>query len=169
MYHSRDTVLVIGIGNQYRSDDAAGLIAARRIRKLGLPGVEVIESDGDGTELMDLWFKKENVIIIDAVSSGSVPGTLHILKAGKNIDPPVQFKFSTHSFGILQALKLSATLNILAENILIFGIEGFNFAYGQVLSSSVENRLDNIVSLVHKEILKLRNIMKEKSINEPTY
>jgi hydrogenase maturation protease len=169
MYNRRETVFVIGIGNQYRSDDAAGLIAAGRIRKLDLPDVEVTESDGDGISLMDLWFKKKNVIIIDAVYSASSPGTLHILTAGKNIDPPDGFRFSTHSFGILQALKLSETLSILPENILIYGIEGADFAYGQGLSSSVKNAIDNIVSLIHKEILELQSIMKEKSINGPNY
>ena len=169
MYQTKDSVFVIGIGNEYRSDDAAGLIAARRIRNLGFPGVKVVESDGDGMGLMDLWFKRKNVIIIDAVSSGSAAGTIHILSAGKNIDPLDNFTFSTHSFGVLQALKLSANLSILPENIVIIGIEGENFTYGHGLSSNVADALYRIESLVHKEVLKLQSNIKEKSLNGPYY
>lgn len=43
-----NALLIIGIGNEFRSDDAAGLIAARKIRQLNLNGADVIENNGDG-------------------------------------------------------------------------------------------------------------------------
>jgi hydrogenase maturation protease len=63
-------VLIIGIGNEYRSDDAAGLLAARKIRTLGIKGLDVTENNGDGADLIEKWTGRNFVILIDAVLSG---------------------------------------------------------------------------------------------------
>ena len=76
-------VLVIGVGNDYRGDDAVGLIVARRIREMNLPQVQVIESDGEFTRLMESWKDAESVILIDAVQSGVAPGTIHRFDANE--------------------------------------------------------------------------------------
>lgn len=165
MLKTRDTILVIGIGNEFRSDDAAGLIAARRIKELGLNEVDVVESDGDGARLMDLWYGRKQVILIDAVQSGSKPGTLHIIEEGKNGHSMELFRFSTHTFGILQAMKLSDALDILPGKITIYGIEGKNFASGAGLTSEIEHAVTNVETLVHNQVLKLQRNIKEKSIN----
>ncbi len=165
MLKSRDTILVIGIGNEFRSDDAAGLIAARRIKEVGLDDVDVAESDGDGARLMDLWFGRKHVILIDAVQSGAKPGSLHVIEEGKDIHSMELFRFSTHTFGILQALKLSEALDILPGKITIYGIEGKNFASGAGLSSEIEHAVTNVEALVNSQVLKLHRNIKEKSIN----
>jgi len=45
-------VLILGCGNPDRSDDAAGILVARRLRELGIPAEEFI---GDAPELIDAW------------------------------------------------------------------------------------------------------------------
>src|SRR5579859_6692999 len=70
-------ILIIGIGNEYRGDDAAGVAAARRIREAGLDGVAMIENNGDGAALIEAWKCADNVIVIDAVQSGAPPGAIH--------------------------------------------------------------------------------------------
>jgi Ni,Fe-hydrogenase maturation factor len=39
-------ILVIGVGNAFRGDDAVGLIVARRLRRSGAKGLTVIEESG---------------------------------------------------------------------------------------------------------------------------
>jgi hydrogenase maturation protease len=166
MYHTTDTVLVIGVGNDYRSDDAAGLEASRIIAKHGLKNVKVVESDGDGTRLIDLWSSANNVIIIDAVAAGlhPKPGTIHIIDAKKQRKLLESLRFSTHTFGILQALKLAANLNNLPENIIIYGIEGTEFSNGLGLRPEVESSVIDIVSMVQNKVFNLQNV-KEKLTN----
>lgn len=66
-------MLVIGIGNEFRSDDGVGILVARAIKQKNLSGVVVIEQSGEGAALMDAWSGAENVAVIDAVlSSGTV-------------------------------------------------------------------------------------------------
>jgi hydrogenase maturation protease len=157
-----EKTLIIGIGNEFRSDDAAGLLAAKRIKALGLPETDVIESNGDGAGLIDSWTGREHVILIDAVLSGSAPGTIHRLELGKSILPAEFFKFSTHLFSIPQAIYLSASLGKLPDKIVIFGIEGAAFETGGKISGEVESAINNIEKLVQTEIKNFRR--KEKEI-----
>jgi hydrogenase maturation protease len=153
-------VLVIGIGNELRTDDAAGILAARLVKKLELGDADVIESCGDGAELIELWTGRQNVIIIDAVKSGSPPGTIHRFKVNSSRLPSEFFKFSTHLFSVPQAIYLSASLGKLPENLIIFGIEAKSFEMGSGLTPKIENAINNIIELVHKEIIKLKGNTK---------
>lgn len=154
--------LIIGIGNELRSDDAAGLIAARRIKKLGLKDADVVESKGDGADLIDSWTGRNHVILIDAVLSGSAPGTIHRLELGKSILPTEFFKFSTHLFSIPQAIYLSASLGKLPEKMIILGIEGCSFDPGTGLSKEVEDAINNTEQIVQSETIKFQRKAKEE-------
>jgi len=44
--HSR--FLIIGVGNEYRCDDGAGLIVARRLKQQTRDDVTVLEQSGEG-------------------------------------------------------------------------------------------------------------------------
>ena len=45
-------ILVIGIGNEYANDDAAGLLVARKLKEEVRDNITIIESDGEGASLM---------------------------------------------------------------------------------------------------------------------
>ena len=72
----RGAVLVIGIGNEFRRDDGAGVAVARSIKALAPPGVEVYERCGEGTDLIASWCGRPLVFVVDAVSSGEPVGTV---------------------------------------------------------------------------------------------
>lgn len=69
-------MLLIGIGNPLRTDDVVGRVVVRRIQQMRLSSVRAIEHDGEGTSLMELWEEFSKVVVVDALSSGSAPGTI---------------------------------------------------------------------------------------------
>ncbi len=73
----REPVLVIGIGNDYRGDDRAGLEVVRTLRAKKSAHVRLMESDGDCTTLLEAWKHVDMVILVDAASSGATPGTIY--------------------------------------------------------------------------------------------
>jgi hypothetical protein len=48
-------VVVIGVGNPYRRDDGVGPAVIERLRRQGLDGVTLAESDGEAAALIMLW------------------------------------------------------------------------------------------------------------------
>ncbi|HEY5553668.1 MAG TPA: hydrogenase maturation protease, partial [Cellulomonas sp.] len=73
--------VVIGLGSPDRGDDAVGPEVARRVADLHLPGVTVVEHE-DPTGLIDLWDTADLAVVVDAVRSGSAPGSLLVVESG---------------------------------------------------------------------------------------
>jgi hydrogenase maturation protease len=145
-------ILIIGVGNEYRSDDAVGLIVARRLRRLSLENVKVIEESGEGADLLESWEGADMVIIIDAASSGAKPGTIHRIDARAQQVPRGLFHYSTHAFSVGEAVELARVMGRLPPHIFVYGIEGAKFEEGIALSGAIEDSVDAIVGLVLKEL-----------------
>jgi hydrogenase maturation protease len=136
-YMIQSSVLVIGIGNGYRGDDAVGLIVARAIKAGNLPNVKVIEESGEGTALMERWKRADTVILIDAVSSGARPGTIHRFDVQAERLPTSFFHYSTHAFSIAEAIELGRALEQLPSRMIVYGIEGKRFESGEGLTQEI--------------------------------
>jgi hydrogenase maturation protease len=146
-------ILVIGVGNIFRGDDGVGPSVAARLRKLALPGVTVREQSGEGTSLMTAWENEAYVIVVDAVQSGSEPGTIHRLDVTET-PIPAQFSshFSGHAFGVAGAVEMARLLGKLPQRLIVYGVEGLTFDTGQGLSSVVADAVATAVTLIHEEI-----------------
>jgi hydrogenase maturation protease len=132
------SILIIGIGNDYRSDDAVGLLVARALQARKLPRVSIQEATGEGTALLEAWKGAGSVILIDAVTSQSPAGTIHQLDAQTGPISPEFFALSTHAFGVAEAIELARVLGNLPQHLVIYGIEGKRFVAGVGLSPEVE-------------------------------
>jgi hydrogenase maturation protease len=143
--------LIIGIGNEYRGDDAAGLIVARRLKERLADSAIVIEQGGDGAALMEAWRGAETVIIIDAVMSGAAPGTIYLFDANAQPLPKDAFRLSTHAFGVAEAIELSRALGEIPRSLVVYGIEGKNFAAGVGISPEVEKATCDAINQVFAE------------------
>jgi hydrogenase maturation protease len=138
-------VIVIGVGNEFRHDDAAGLVAARRLRERGIPAEE---HDGDPAALIERWQGIDGLILIDAVQSSAPAGALHVVDASASPLDPELFKNSTHALGLADAVELSRTLGTLPPHVLVFGIEARDVTAGVGLSPEVEGALRVLIDKV---------------------
>jgi hydrogenase maturation protease len=146
-------VLLIGIGNKYRNDDAAGLVVAQRVQKIGSDQITIRESNGEGAALMDAWKGARTVILVDAVCSGSEAGTIHRIEAHRETLPTELFRYSTHAFSVAEAVELGRVLNQLPACMIVYGIEGKSFVAGVGLSPEVDEAIERVVNCVLKDML----------------
>jgi hydrogenase maturation protease len=146
-------ILVIGVGNTYRGDDAVGLIVVERLKnRQALNNVTLLEESGEGAALMEAWRGADAVILVDAVSSGSEPGTIHRLDVSQQTIPANFFSYSTHAFGLAEAIEVARALNALPPRLVVYGIEGKNFAPGMGLSPEVEPAASVAIGHIRREI-----------------
>jgi len=138
---SRSDILVIGVGNDYRCDDAVGLVVARALLARVPASVEVIEASGDGSALMEAWRGRRAVILIDAVAADARPGTIYRFDLLADELPPALLS-STHAFGVAEAVELARSLEELPPHLLLCGIQGRVFRDGIGLSREVASALD---------------------------
>ena len=145
-------VLVLGVGNLDRGDDAAGIQVARRLRASVPEDARVCEMGLDGMAMLDAWADATSVVIVDAMQSGSTPGTVERFDATRDPLPLRRFGASTHAFGVAEAVELGRALGRLPARVVVFGIEGKCFDPGAGLSPEMEQGLDQAVERVLGEL-----------------
>ncbi len=145
-------VRIIGIGNPSRCDDGVGLVVARALASKNLANATVVEQSGEGAVLSEVWQDAEVVFLIDAVSSGAAPGTVHRIDAHTESLPTDFFRSSSHSFGLAESIELARAMNQLPPRLIVYGIEGKSFATGIGLSPEVVGAARRVVGGVAREL-----------------
>jgi hydrogenase maturation protease len=145
--------LVLGIGNAWQGDDAAGLIAADRLRELAPAGIEVRELEGEPVSLVEAWDGAADVYLIDAVRSGSPPGTVHRLDATDEALPATLSAASTHTLGIGEAIELARALGRLPRRVVLYGIEAESIHAGASLTPAVAAAVDEVIERLLEEVI----------------
>ncbi len=135
--------LILGVGNRYRLDDGVGPAVIDRLPEMA--GVDVRTASGEGASLMHMWQGYNAVLVIDAVSSGAQPGTLYCFDVGNETLPMSFFHYSSHAFGLAEAVEMARVLKRLPPKLIVFGIEGGDFGSGEGLSAMVAAALPKLV------------------------
>ncbi|HXZ18607.1 MAG TPA: hydrogenase maturation protease [Candidatus Acidoferrales bacterium] len=156
MSAAQPAIRIIGVGNAFRSDDGAGLAVAQRVRGKITEGAAICEESGDGAGLLELWKGAGTVILVDAVDSGAAPGTVHRLDARAAAIPRRMFRYSTHGFGVAEAVEMARTMNQMPARLIVYGIEGKNFAAGAELSPEVEQAAAEVTLRIIDEVRALQ-------------
>lgn len=140
--------VVIGIGNRLRGDDGAGVAVAERLRERVPSGVDVAACSEEPSRLMDAWEGADSVVLVDTVSSGAPPGTLHRFDAGDEAVPARTFRSSTHAIGIAETIELARALGRLPRRVRVYGVEAGDFTTGASLTPAVDAAVDSLVGAV---------------------
>lgn len=139
---------IIGCGNRERGDDAAGIMAAERIRAFG---IDAATCTGESSELLEAWSGAADVIVIDCVVSGASAGTVHVWDGAHPIALG-RSHGSTHGLGVGEAIQLSRALGCLPARLRIYGIEGHQFEIRGAVSPEVEKAINEVVNSIVREL-----------------
>ncbi len=142
------SMIVIGLGNRFRQDDAVGLVVAQRLLKKVLSDVQVIEHDGDPLDLLTIWSGCELAILVDALNSPGDVGEIHRFDPDTDLPPRRETIFSSHGHSLWDAFELADLLGQRPERVIVFAISGSRFDYGEDLSPEVDRAIDSTISCV---------------------
>src|SRR5262245_58209916 len=103
------TAVVIGIGNDFRRDDAVGLPVADQIAERGLLGVCVVTGIAESTALLEAWSGAARAVVVDAAAGvDSTPGRIRRWTAR---DLEATAAVSSHALGLAQTCALGRALS----------------------------------------------------------
>jgi len=141
--------LVIGLGNPLMGDDGAGVAALEWLRE-GWdlpPEVELVDGGTWGMNLLPLIESTHRLILLDAIDTGSPPGTLTVLERS---DLPRYFalKLSPHQIDLREVLALAELRGALPDDLVALGIQPQRIAMEAELSPLVGAGIPKLVDLV---------------------
>jgi len=142
-------ILVVGVGNSWRGDDGIGPKIVGWLKENVEGNDYLIESDL--FSLLDIFEKYQHIVIIDAVNMGEQPG---VVKSFTPAEVKLGIKTSassTHGFGLADIIKLAESLQ-LKTSLQIIGIQVGDVAFGNALSSQLQNSWEHIVERVQQEV-----------------
>jgi hydrogenase maturation protease len=111
-----------------------------------------VEESGEGTSLMHAWEGSTCVLIVDAVRSGRPPGTLERIDVSSGRIPKTVSPFSSHAFGVAEAVEMGRELQKLPPKVCLYGIEGESFEAGVGLSEEVVRSLPHLLSMIELDL-----------------
>ena len=143
----RSRVVIIGVGNPWRGDDGVGWAVAEAVgRRLG-PTVDVVESDGEPTRLLDTWTGLDVAVVVDAVCSGEAPGKIHVWADDPELATSSPSSGS-HALGLADAIALGRALGRLPTRMIVVGVETHETAPGHGLSPAVADAVEKVVDVI---------------------
>lgn len=132
MKNDQPKILIAGVGNELRQDDAFGVLLAQRLQQeANFPSsVIVMEIGSAGIHLVQQLFDGYNVLILlDIVKWGGPAGTIHFKEvevkdiAQLPLDEKNQFLADMHYINPLKALMMAKALNVLPKQVIFLGCE----------------------------------------------
>lgn len=144
-------MLVVGVGNAYRCDDAAGLAVIELLRDR-LPAYVLKTSDGEPSSLLELLASHDRVIIVDAARADAEPGTVFSYDARRWAAPPAGLGSSTHVVDVGEIVELARALDQLPSELAILAVVGEDFAHGQALSPRVRQAIPRLADEIEKRV-----------------
>jgi hydrogenase maturation protease len=144
--------VVIGVGNPFRRDDGVGPAVLDALRASGTvpETVRLVDSDGEPTRTLLAWDGADTAVVIDAVRTGAVPGTVHRFDPDEL--PETGRSGGSHALGPGEAVLLGRATGRIPARLVLIGVEVEDTAMGVGLTDRVASALGPVIDLVLHEL-----------------
>ncbi len=167
---SEPKILIAGVGNELRQDDAFGVLLAQKLqREATFPSsVKVMEIGSGGIHLVQQLFDQYDVLILlDIVKWGGPAGTIHFKEvevmdiAQLPPDERNEFLADMHYINPLKALMMAKALKVLPKQVLFLGCQSEEHEeIGIGVSAAVEAALPLAYTIIKDWVLNTMSVYK---------
>lgn len=145
-------MVVLGVGNLLRSDEGVGVHAARILSGTDLPpGVEVVDAGVAVADALTGYDGIGKLVVVDAVDAKAQPGSVFRFRP-RDVERRTALMRSLHELDLFDALDLVERGGCAVGEVIVIGVQPKSTDWGLELSSEVQARLPDVVSLVQSEM-----------------
>jgi len=148
-------ILVLGVGNTMLGDDGAGVDLVGRLSRWGRNwhgAVEYLAGGTQGAALLSAVAGRYALVILDAITLGASPGTVHLLHDAEVLALS-QHSASASKTNAGELLGAALLLGELPERIFMVGIEPACLKSGHRLSLPVRRSIPEALGLAQNAIV----------------
>ncbi|MFH1848220.1 MAG: hydrogenase 3 maturation endopeptidase HyCI [Candidatus Omnitrophota bacterium] len=141
-------IIILGLGNLLKQDDAFGSLLAKRLIEKNLKRFSVFDLEDVPQNYLGKMIKEapDFVLLVDAVSFNAAPGDIRIFTPDELVTKGV---FFTHNASI------GFMMNFLKENtdapVMLLGVQPKQMDFGEGLSEELEKALNRLEDWIENE------------------
>ncbi|WGT67570.1 hydrogenase maturation protease [cyanobacterium endosymbiont of Epithemia clementina EcSB] len=149
---------IIGCGNLNRSDDAVGVVISQKLQRFlvehHVSNVRVYDCGTAGIEVMFQARGSEKLIIIDACSTNSSPGTIFEVP-GEELENLPTPSYNLHDFRWDHALAAGRKIfkKNFPQEVIVYLIEAKNLELGLELTPPIQKAAVVVLEKLKKQVL----------------
>ncbi len=146
-------ILVLGIGNLVMTDDGVGVrvILSLQDRYRFPGGVTVMDGGTLGLDLLHYLDGVQRLLVVDAVETGGVAGTL-VRLAGEELNIAFRTKLSPHQMGLQDLLLVAELQGFAPPEMVLLGVQPGEIEMGIELTPAVADQVESLVQGVLVEL-----------------
>lgn len=144
-------IIIVGIGNPYRGDDAAGWAVIDGLKERAGSAVKLVKQRGDIAELIDIFAHHKSVYLVDACRTGDLVGTWQRIDVHKQSIMEDNPQTSTHGFSLYQAISLAKNLDQLPNKLILYAINSIHYNIADGLSPPVARSVNSVINAILNE------------------
>lgn len=148
---NRPRVVVVGIGNLLLKDEGIGVHVAQALERISLSNDFEVIDGGTSPDILPLLEGVDKLIIVDAAQGGGQPGDIYRFTIDR-LSLEDSISTSVHQIGLMETLMMTMALGIAPEETVIIGVEPKEIDWGLDLSPELENKIPEIIAMVHEEL-----------------
>ncbi|UCF63876.1 MAG: hydrogenase maturation protease [bacterium] len=130
--------IIIGMGNELRGDDAAGILLVRKLQQSGYPSTLIVFDTPENYLQKIASMEGEARLWIDIINWDSTPGDYKIFLP----DEIQHFAVSTHNYSPTVLIKYLTPQRAIPDYFL--GIQPLNLSLGSKLSEPVQKTIEKL-------------------------
>ncbi len=147
----KSTPLIIGIGNELRGDDAAGIVLVEKLQEGGYPTALNVYGNPENYLRKISEMSGKSRLWIDIINWGGKPGEFRIIESGE-IN---HFAVSTHNFSPVVLFSFLKEFRDIPDYFL--GIQPESMQLGRPVSPGVEKTIQFLLGCIITNIHPTRN------------
>ena len=145
--------LVLALGSTLRGDDGVGPAVLAALAKRGpLPTLDLMDGGTPGLETALLMEGYGRVIIIDAANMALPPGTWRRFSPEVVRSGDLHHIGTLHAAGLGEALALGRALNLLPDDIILYGVQPADIGWQDSLSKAVLAAVDDVADAIWQDV-----------------
>ncbi|MBP2631309.1 MAG: hydrogenase expression/formation protein [Firmicutes bacterium] len=148
-----DKITVLGIGNIILKDEGFGVHIVEKLQQeYSFPAnVEVLDGGTLGMELMNYIIGTDKLIVVDAISGASAPGTFFRF-VNAQVKAYFQEKVSMHELGIQDVLAALEVIEQPVKDVIVMGAQPYIVDAGVGLTEDMAALVEKTKNLVLEQL-----------------
>ena len=147
--------LILGIGSSILTDDAVGIVVARRLeeRLSGRDDIDVAVNEEAGFSLLEDAIGYDRLVVIDSILTGAEPGTLMRFDL-ESLGPTIHSS-SPHGLNLATVIEFGRQQGLkVPYDVIVYAVEVRDtLTFGEELTSEVAASVSDVVERIAGELL----------------